>query len=324
HALGNRARKAGQGILTVRFEMPFAIWCSTCPKPTIIGQGVRFNAEKKRVGKYHTTPIFSFRMKHNVCGGWIEIQTDPKNTQYVVTEGAKKRDTGEGKIQEGEIILQTEEEKERLKSDAFAALEVKIGDKRQAMADKSRIEELQEVKERDWDDPWGASKKLRRAFRADRKVRQRNETLAEELKDRMSLGLDLLAETEEDKRKAKLIEFGELSNTGITTKVQSKPLFVQSSNVLKHSKPTRGSKETRAIQESEARKQALRHELSSNTRVALDPFLNGQPSSGLESTPVLSLRRKRDPDHRDPSSPVNGERSEQVSTNIPLVDYDSD
>ena len=52
HPLGQRARKRrSEGILTVRFEMPFAIWCCTCPKPTIIGLGVRFNAEKKKVGK---------------------------------------------------------------------------------------------------------------------------------------------------------------------------------------------------------------------------------------------------------------------------------
>src|SRR2546430_5721630 len=75
HALGARARKSSQGILTVRFEMPFAIWCTTCPQPTIIGQGVRFNAEKKKVGAYYSTPIYSFRMKHSICGGWIEIQT---------------------------------------------------------------------------------------------------------------------------------------------------------------------------------------------------------------------------------------------------------
>ena len=31
HALGSRARKLKtEGILTVRFECPFAIWCTTC------------------------------------------------------------------------------------------------------------------------------------------------------------------------------------------------------------------------------------------------------------------------------------------------------
>lgn len=53
HALGARAsRLASEGILIVRFAMPFPVWCLSCPKPTIIGRGVRFNAEKKQVGVY--------------------------------------------------------------------------------------------------------------------------------------------------------------------------------------------------------------------------------------------------------------------------------
>ncbi|KAJ8110402.1 hypothetical protein ONZ43_g5877 [Nemania bipapillata] len=82
HALGARASKLRtEGILTVRFEMPFGVWCETCPKPTIIGQGVRFNAEKKKVGAYYSTPIWSFRMRHADCGGVIEIRTDPANAE---------------------------------------------------------------------------------------------------------------------------------------------------------------------------------------------------------------------------------------------------
>ncbi|RHZ47689.1 uncharacterized protein CDV56_100019, partial [Aspergillus thermomutatus] len=82
HPLGARARHLRtSGALVVRFEMPFAVWCTTCkPHETLIGQGVRFNAEKKKVGNYYSTPIYSFRMKHGACGGWIEIRTDPANT----------------------------------------------------------------------------------------------------------------------------------------------------------------------------------------------------------------------------------------------------
>ena len=105
NALGARASKLKQGILTVRFEMPYAIWCSTCPKPTIIGQGVRFNAEKRKVGNYYTTPIWSFKMRHAACGGEIELQTDPKNTAYVVISGAKKRDTGEDIVRVAEATV---------------------------------------------------------------------------------------------------------------------------------------------------------------------------------------------------------------------------
>jgi hypothetical protein len=40
--------------------------------------GVRYNAEKKKIGAYFSTPILSFRCKCHLCDGWFEIQTDPK------------------------------------------------------------------------------------------------------------------------------------------------------------------------------------------------------------------------------------------------------
>src|SRR5712671_462361 len=43
-----------------------------------IGMGVRYNAEKKKIGMYYSTPIFSFRCKCHLCSGWFEIQTDPQ------------------------------------------------------------------------------------------------------------------------------------------------------------------------------------------------------------------------------------------------------
>jgi hypothetical protein len=44
--------------------------------------GVRFNAEKKKIGMYYTTPIWSFRMKCPRCKNWWEIHTDPKVCMY--------------------------------------------------------------------------------------------------------------------------------------------------------------------------------------------------------------------------------------------------
>ena len=40
--------------------------------------GVRYNAEKSKVGNYYSTPIFKFRMKCHLCDSHFEIQTDPK------------------------------------------------------------------------------------------------------------------------------------------------------------------------------------------------------------------------------------------------------
>ena len=322
HALGARARKSSQGILTVRFEMPFPIWCTTCPKPTIIGQGVRFNAEKKKVGNYHSTPIYSFRMKHVACGGWLEIRTDPKNTAYVVTEGAKKRDTGEDKAQEGEIRIQTEEERERLRSDAFAALEGKVEDKRQAVNDKSRIEELLEAKDRDWDDPGEANRKLRRTFRTERKLRETNEGLTEDLKDRMSLGMDLLEETEEDRRKAGFIEFGEVKGDGAIIKARSRPLFADSSGSRKSL--AKKVKTTKAVAEAEKRREDLRKELGDNTRAVMDPFLKtGEKPGAPIMNGVRLIKRKRSlTENPEVASAMNGNGNGNVHT--ALVDYDSD
>ncbi|MCJ1359721.1 MAG: hypothetical protein MMC33_009723 [Icmadophila ericetorum] len=333
HALGSRAKKLGQGILTVRFEMPFAIWCTTCPKPTIIGQGVRFNAEKKKVDNYYSTPIFSFRMKHVACGGWIEIRTDPKNTAYVVIEGAKKRDTGEENVQEGQMEIRTTQEKERIQKDAFAALEVKIDDRKQAVTDKSRIEELYRAKDKDWDDPYAANSKARKIFRAERHTREKNNLLTEGLKDRMSLGIDLLEETEEDRRRAGFVEFGDFGQDASETaiiKAQSKPLFA----ALDARKPTEKSrlvekkshkKKTKksSVPDTAALKEKLWQELRGNTRAIIDPFLGNQTAPVSTMIIIPGIKRKRSPALDDKAEQADTQDIEVVKP-LPLVDYDSD
>lgn len=59
-----------------RFELPYNIWCDGCGAH--VGMGVRYNAEKSRIGSYYTTPIFKFRMKCHLCDNYFEIHTDPK------------------------------------------------------------------------------------------------------------------------------------------------------------------------------------------------------------------------------------------------------
>lgn len=60
--------------------MPYNIWCGTCGNH--IGMGVRYNAEKTKIGNYFTTPIYQFRMKCHLCDGHFEIKTDPKVRIY--------------------------------------------------------------------------------------------------------------------------------------------------------------------------------------------------------------------------------------------------
>jgi len=296
--------------------MPFPIWCTHCPKPTIIGQGVRFNAEKKKVGNYHSTPVFGFRMKHVACGGTIEIRTDPKNTAYVVTEGAKKRDLGEGKVLDGEIMLRTPEERERLENDVFARLEDRNEDKVKLASEKSRIGELYRAKDRDWDDPGEANRRLRMGFRVERKVRESKAGNTEALKERMSLGIDLLEETEEDRRRAGFVEFGELSSEQAVVKAQSKPLF---KGVKVEKKPlAKRIKWTSSTAAAEQRRENLRKELGDNTRTALDPFL-GNHKAVASHAPLIK--------RKDTSMQVLKERApvqHEENASVALVDYDSD
>lgn len=62
--------------LVCRFELPFNIWCGHCNSH--LGAGVRYNAQKRKVGNYYSTPIYAFRCKCHLCSGWFEIRTDPK------------------------------------------------------------------------------------------------------------------------------------------------------------------------------------------------------------------------------------------------------
>jgi coiled-coil domain-containing protein 130 len=286
HALGTRANKISQGILTVRFEMPYPIWCTTCPKPTIIGQGVRFNAEKKKVGNYHSTPIYSFRMKHVSCGGWIEIRTDPKNTAYVVTEGARKRDTGEDKVEEGDVKILTQAEREALRANAFAALEGKVEDKKQLEYSKKRLEELQDLSEQQWEDPYEQNKRLRKSFRDGRKTREKEATATAALQDKMSLGLDILPENEHDARRAGLIEFGGVDNNMAVTRAMSKPLFASKEAARVKSKTAKHSRKQKAEDLAKKKTADIVAEITGNTKAAMDPFL------APKSAPKLLLALK--------------------------------
>ncbi|KAK3115853.1 Protein saf4 [Teratosphaeriaceae sp. CCFEE 6253] len=256
------------GTQTVRFEMPYAVICHGCKPFQVIGQGVRFNAVKTKVGNYFSTPIWSFAIKHTACGGAIEIRTDPKNTAYVVVSGGKARDYGDpaDRLREGEggLPILTAEERERRREDAFAQLEGKVEEKTATQDNSKRIEELYRSSERDWGDPWTANKKMRTSFRRERKVLKRDEDATEALKARLGTAIDLLPATKEDAKRARLVAFGGADDDPALEYAGPKAML-----------PARTSTRTsagvsRAVKED--RRDALRRQLVGNTRAALDPF----------------------------------------------------
>jgi coiled-coil domain-containing protein 130 len=340
--------RRADGSQVVRFEMPFAIWCGTCPKPTIIGQGVRFNAAKAKVGTYYSSPIFAFRMRHPACGGEIEIRTDPKNTAYVVVSGARKRDLGsdeeslvKGNREGGEIV--TEGERRDMREVAFKNLEKTIEDRAVAERGKVRIEELEEG-QRVWENPYERNRRLRAAFRVGRKSREKEAERSGEIKERLGLWeeFELVPEVAEDGVRAGLIDFGGQSEDGGTSvdKALATPLFAESKKAAdksgetkkdgkdKKAKPKRQLKsEVVATQ----RRENLVSEIVGNTRAARDPFLdfgtNGAPRSTTSLLP--GLKRKRPVEATPGPAAEIDSRSDDPSTftgstAVGLVNYDSD
>ncbi|KZT56939.1 DUF572-domain-containing protein [Calocera cornea HHB12733] len=191
HALGDRARKIDKGILITRFELPFNIWCGTCNAH--IGMGVRYNAEKRKVGAYYSTPIFAFRCKCHLCGGWFEIRTDPKNTRYVVESGARQKDEEWNPAEAGGYAIHDPEASAAAgEADPLASLE-KTTNAVQMMEKVSvpRIEELQEFSERRTADPYALSSKLRRSFREEKRVLQAQQRADEGLREKYGISEEI-------------------------------------------------------------------------------------------------------------------------------------
>lgn len=352
HPLGARARKLrSEGILTVRFELPFAVWCAHCPKPTLIGQGVRFNAAKKKIGHYYSSPIFSFRFTHAACGGAIELRTDPQHTAYVVVDGARKRDTGDDNndnhetragaakaahdslVPGGDALLRQlfkdPREAQEQRETAFANLEKTIEDRAALAAATRRIDELEDASAKDWDDPYARNAALRRAFRVGRKERERQAGVDEGIRERLGLGVELLPEIEEDARRARLVDFGtapgeeeEMVGRG-EVRVLARPLFESERKrdavpVKKAGSKPRGLKSERAANQM---KTSLVSEIVGNTRIARDPFLE-RKGRGVPApvAPVLpGLKRKRSAAEKEQILEKPPEKVAAV-----LVDYDSE
>jgi len=207
HALGDRARKIDKGILITRFELPFNIWCLNCNSH--IGMGVRYNAEKKKIGNYLSTPIFSFRCKCHLCSGWFEIQTDPQNTRYVVVSGAKKKEEDWNPEENGGFAIHENNPGPNAEApDPFAAVEKTTASLNHVnQVQQPRISTLEDLSARQSADPYTLSTKLRRTFREEKKVLRRKREEEEGVLDRYALPKRLGLVSEDDVREEAKVEW---------------------------------------------------------------------------------------------------------------------
>ncbi|GAB2297079.1 hypothetical protein Dimus_031180 [Dionaea muscipula] len=200
HALRERARKLDQGILIIRFEMPFNVWCEGCN--SMIAKGVRFNAEKKQVGNYYSTKIWSFTMKSACCKHVIVIHTDPKNCEYVIISGARRK-IEEFDIEDAETMaLPADEERGKL-VDPFYRLEHQEEDLKKKKEAEPLLVRLQRVSDSRHSDDYALNKSLRARLRSQKK-RVAEEEVASRKK---GLGIRLLPVSEEDAVTAARVKF---------------------------------------------------------------------------------------------------------------------
>ncbi|XP_074423171.1 LOW QUALITY PROTEIN: putative splicing factor YJU2B [Larus michahellis] len=204
HPLRERARKLAQGILIIRFEMPFNIWCDGCKNH--IGMGVRYNAEKKKVGTYYTTPIYRFRMKCHLCVNYIEMQTDPAGCDYVIVSGARRKEERWDMGDNQQVVPTEREEKEKLETDAMFRLEHGVADRAALQRAVPTLATLQEAQSA-WKDDFALNSRLRRRFREEKKTLREEEEEAAALQAKAGLSIPLVPEAEEDRRLAALLKY---------------------------------------------------------------------------------------------------------------------
>ncbi|KAF0682457.1 Aste57867_25409 [Aphanomyces stellatus] len=175
HPLGKRAKDIKDGILVVRFEMPFDVWCTNCN--THIGRGVRYNAKKAKVGMYHTTIIYEFKLTCATCQGTMIVRNDPEGRGYKLLDGIKKKT----QMEDVEWGTHDDDTLERLNApevgiamaaDPFFKLEHEEADKRVAKKRSSGLTALMERQEK-LADQYASNASLRSKFRAEKRVLKR-------------------------------------------------------------------------------------------------------------------------------------------------------
>lgn len=192
HPLRSRAKKIDKGILVVRFGMPFNIWCSGCENH--IGMGVRYNAEKSKVGSYYTSPIYQFDMKCHLCDNHFIIETDPANFDYVIKKGGRRQLRMAAKEDEddtAQITVDTEEERKRRTMDAMYSLEKEVEDKMKVEPKQINLREIKKWRERR-KDSFSLNQLVRAQYRQRRKRLEQAKAIDKNLRKKASLKISLV------------------------------------------------------------------------------------------------------------------------------------
>lgn len=172
HPLGERAKRLKtEGILVVRFELPHDGWCAGCGQH--VARGVRFNADKKREGAYHSTPIYSFSMKCTACPSVYVIRTDPQHADYEYVSGIARQERAFEADDDPSVAVRAPPSlaaREARAVNPLYRLEAETDDVRKARSAHGRLAALAELQAARYGDDYASNAALREGARARRRA----------------------------------------------------------------------------------------------------------------------------------------------------------
>ncbi|WBW73202.1 splicing associated factor Saf4 [Schizosaccharomyces osmophilus] len=216
----NKRRKRTRAKNVVRFEMPFAVWCNQCQN--LISQGTRFNAEKKHIGSYYSSKVWSFIFHCHTCSNALEIHTDPKNTEYNVFNGGKRKADASNTVTLSNVASSDNH-------DPLETLEKSITTQKTQEDQNTELELIYEKNERQWADPMTVSQKLRKRFREKKKLIKEQEQRENNLKYQAGLDLSLLPPTISDEKIAQQLARHERTESQAPVKPDYKKIIMKRS-----------------------------------------------------------------------------------------------
>ena len=206
--------------------------------------GVRYNAEKTKVGKYFSTPIHKFRMKCHLCDQHFEIQTDPKNLDYVILSGARRKEQRWDMAENEQIVTEEKSDIKRLAIDPMFNLEHQVNDQTKIAKLMPTLRELEETKS-EWKDDYKLNSLMRNVLRGEKKAINEEKAKDKELLDKWNINIDLVKENEQDVKLASLYKYNTVDqNEELNLAEKRKHVETESIFDVDRSKSLRKSLET--------------------------------------------------------------------------------
>eukprot|EP00930_Biecheleria_cincta_P005300 TRINITY_DN106220_c0_g1_i1.p1 TRINITY_DN106220_c0_g1~~TRINITY_DN106220_c0_g1_i1.p1 ORF type:complete len:316 (+),score=62.32 TRINITY_DN106220_c0_g1_i1:126-1073(+) len=217
HHLGkHRVKNLDRGVLLIRFEMPFKVQCLRCG--LYINQGTRYDADKKKVDMYFSSPVYRFVMRcgnivdprHSAdgtahCNQRLAVRTDPKNDDYFLEEGLRRKvDVWDSKDSETIELLDPETNRQ-MAADPLFRVEKTLRDRQKEKSEKERLADLQDL-QAEREDAYGWNCAMRTAHRVKRKEEKAREE-EQRRAGKPNFVLPLEPASEQDRLQAKAVAF---------------------------------------------------------------------------------------------------------------------